>query len=191
MDLIPEIDETIRKHLQEQYQQYGLKWLQKELQQQDPLYAQSGEMQNPQRMLRALEVVSATGTSILKYRKGEKQQRNFQIIKIGLELPRAELYDRINKRVDQMMELGLLAEVKLLVPFRKLNALQTVGYKELFEFIDGTYSLQNAIDKIKQNSRHYAKRQLTWFKRDIEMKWFHPEAIEEILQFINSQKKPE
>ncbi len=191
MDFIPAANEGIRNQLQEQYQQMGIEWLQKEVQLYDPLFAEQGEMQNPQRMLRALEVIQSTKQSILSFRKGEKQQRNFNILKIGLELPREELYQQINHRVDVMMKQGLLEEVKSIVHLRNFNALQTVGYKELFEHFDGTCNLQQAVDKIKQNTRHYAKRQLTWFKKDEEITWFQPKAMEEILQFIKTQKKPE
>ncbi len=189
MDEIPAVDESIRQELQQQYQQHGLIWLQQQLQQFDPLFAAKGEMQNPQRMLRALEVVRSTGTSILQFRKGEKQQRNFNIIKIGLDLPREELYQRINQRVDHMMQEGLLQEAKEVYPLRHLNALQTVGYRELFDFFDGTISLQQAVEKIKQNSRHYAKRQLTWFKRDEAMRWFHPSMQQEIIEYITAAIK--
>ena len=189
MDEIPAVDETLRNELQQQYQQHGLEWLQQQLQQHDPLFAQKGEMQNPQRMLRALEVVRSTGESILAFRKGEKQQRNFNIIKIGLDLPREELYQRINHRVDAMMADGLLQEAREVYPLRELNALQTVGYRELFDHFDGNSSLEKAVDKIKQNSRHYAKRQLTWFKRDEAMKWFHPSHLQEIILYISEQIK--
>lgn len=189
MDEIPAADEVLRIELQQQYQQHGLEWLQQQLQQYDPLFAEKGEMQNPQRMLRALEVVRSTGESILSFRKGEKQQRNFNIIKIGLDLPREELYQRINHRVDMMMEEGLLKEAKEVYPLRHLNALQTVGYRELFDYFDGNCSLEKAIDKIKQNSRHYAKRQLTWFRRDEAAKWFHPSQLQEIIEYVSQQIK--
>lgn len=192
MDVIPTVDETIRKQLQHNYQQSGIEWLQHQLQTRDPLFAKEGEMQNPQRMLRALEVVLSTGQSILQYRKGEKRKRKFNIIKIGLELPRQELYNRINLRVDEMMNAGLLKEAKELFPNRQLNALQTVGYRELFNYMNGTISLEKAVELIKQNSRHYAKRQLTWFKRDEEIKWFHTTQNNEISSYITVQlKKPE
>ena len=189
MDEIPAVDETLRNELQQNFQQHGLEWLQQQLQQYDPLFAEKGEMQNPQRMLRALEVVKSTGKSILTFRKGEKQPRDFNIIKIGLDLPREELYNRINHRVDVMMEEGLLKEAKEVYPLRQLNALQTVGYRELFDYFDGNCSLEKAVDKIKQNSRHYAKRQLTWFKRDEAMKWFHPLQLQEIIQYISTYIK--
>lgn len=191
MDEIPAVDETLRQELQQNYQQHGLEWLQQQLQQHDPLFAEKGELQNPQRMLRALEVVRSTGASILSFRKGERQQRNFNIIKIGLDLPREELYQRINHRVDVMMDEGLLQEAKDVYALRHLNALQTVGYRELFDFFEGNVSLEKATDKIKQNSRHYAKRQLTWFKRDETMQWFHPSKQTEIVQYIEANiKKP-
>ena len=189
MDQIPPVPDEIRLELQQTYRQKGLIWLQQQLQQHDPLYAAQGEMQNPQRMLRALEVFMASRQSIISYRKGEKQKRPFNIISIGLELPREELYDRINLRVDLMIKQGLLDEAKAVYPMRELNALQTVGYRELFQYFDGTLTLQQAIEKIKQNSRQYAKRQLTWFKRDAEIKWFHPSHKEAIIEYISTIKK--
>lgn len=188
MDFIPAANEGVRNQLQQQYQQLGIEWLKNEIKVLDPLFAKQGEMQNPQRMLRALEVIQTTNQSILAFRKGEKQQRNFNILKIGLELPREELYQQINHRVDVMMKQGLLEEVKSIVHLRNFNALQTVGYKELFEHFDGTCNLQQAVDKIKQNTRHYAKRQLTWFKKDETVKWFHPAAIEEIIEYAYLRK---
>ncbi len=187
MDEIPAVDETLRNELQLNYQQQGIEWLQQQLQQFDPLFAEKGEMQNPQRMLRALEVVKSTGESILVFRKGEKQARDFNIIKIGLDLSREELYQRINHRVDVMIQEGLLNEAREVYPLRQLNALQTVGYRELFDYFDGNCSLEKAIEKIKQNSRHYAKRQLTWFRRDEAIKWFHPSHLQEIIQHLSTQ----
>lgn len=189
MDQIPAVPDELRLQLQQQYQQYGIEWLQQQLQQHDPLYAAQGEMQNPQRMLRALEVVLASGESIIKFRTGEKKQRSFDVITIGLELPREELYSRINLRVDLMMKEGLLEEAKTVYPQRQLNALQTVGYRELFDYFDGMLTLPQAVEKIKQNSRHYAKRQLTWFKRDTSIKWFHPSDTAAILEYIRAIKK--
>lgn len=189
MDEIPATDETIRNEIQAAYQQNGISWLQQQLQTNDPLFAVEGEMHNPQRMTRALEVVLSTGQSILQFRKGEKQERPFNIIKIGLELPREELYQRINHRVDVMMKDGLLEEARTVYPLRQLNALQTVGYKELFDYFDGTVNLETAVDKIKQNTRHYAKRQLTWFKRDAEMKWFQLTQQEEMIHYVDEEIK--
>lgn len=189
MDEIPAVKEELRTELQEKFKQNGVEWLQQQLEENDPLFAEKGEMQNPQRMLRALEIVMQTGKSIITFRKGEKQKRNFNIIKIGLDLPREELYNRINQRVDIMMDEGLLKEAESVYSLRHLNALQTVGYRELFDFFDGNCDLETALSKIKQNSRHYAKRQLTWFRRDVEVKWFHPKQITEIEQYISEEIK--
>ena len=188
MDQIPAVPNELRIELQQTYQQKGISWLQQQLQQYDPLFAKQGEMQNPQRMLRALEVIMASGESIIKYRTGEKQQRPFDVIKIGLELPREELYSRINLRVDHMINEGLIEEVRSVSAQRQLNALQTVGYRELFHYFDGTLTLPQAVEKIKQNSRQYAKRQLTWFKRDAAMKWFHPSDTAAIIEYITAIK---
>jgi tRNA dimethylallyltransferase len=172
LDDIPPIDETVRKKIIAEYEQRGLEWLQSEIQEKDHGFWETAEQQNPQRLMRALEVYESTGNSITAFRTGAKQERQFNIIKVGLELPREELYERINTRVDQMVDRGLIEEGKSLIPFRDLNALQTVGYKELFQCFDGNISLEKAIDEIKTNSRHYAKRQLTWFKKDRDISWF-------------------
>lgn len=184
LDLIPEIDPAIRQEIVRSYEASGINWLQEQLEKKDPLFSQAGEMQNPQRMMRALEVVESTGQSILSFRKGEKVKRDFNIIKIGLELPKAELHSSIHMRVDNMMEAGLLEEVKRLVHFRNLNALQTVGYAEIFEYIDDNISLQKAMEQIKTHTRQYAKRQLTWFKKDKEFTWFHPSQVEKLKGII-------
>ena len=184
LDLIPEIDPAIRQEIVRSYEASGINWLQQQLEKKDPLFSQAGEMQNPQRMMRALEVVESTGQSILSFRKGEKVKRDFNIIKIGLELPKAELHSSIHMRVDNMMEAGLLEEVKRLVHFRNLNALQTVGYAEIFEYIDDNISLQKAMEQIKTHTRQYAKRQLTWFKKDKEFTWFHPSQVEKLKGII-------
>lgn len=189
MDDIPSVDESVRNQLTTLYNTNGIEWLQLQLQQKDPLYASEGEMQNPQRMLRALEVMESSGTSIIQYQKGNKKQRNFSVIKIGVDLPREELYYRINTRVDVMMKEGLLQEAEQLKHLQHLNALQTVGYRELFDHFNGASTLEKAIDKIKQNTRHYAKRQLTWFRRDDEINWFHPSAINEIKTIIQQNIK--
>lgn len=184
MDSIPSIDPSVRAELVSAYEKKGMDWLVATLQKKDPAFAAEGEMKNPQRMLRALEVVTATGHSILQYRNQEKKARDFTVISIGLELPRQELVERINARVDQMMEQGLLEEVKSLFPFASLNALQTVGYAELFAYLNHEISLAEAIEKIKINTRQYAKRQMTWFKRDASTTWFPPNASQEVLQLI-------
>ena len=187
MDAIPEVEEELRQVVRKQYQSLGIRWLQEMLQQHDPLFYAKGEMQNPQRMMRALEVKLSSGTSILNWHFLPQKQRDFSIIKIGVELPRKEVYHNINKRVDVMMEQGLLEEVKGLYPYRNINALQTVGYSELFDYIDGKLTLQEAVDTIKKNTRHYAKRQITWFKRDETIHWFAPGNKTDIIDFIEKQ----
>jgi tRNA dimethylallyltransferase len=188
LDIIPNIPDEIRKNINEQYNSNGLGWLQNEVQTKDPLFWQTAEQQNPQRLMRALEVFEATGKSINSFRGGEKLQRPFNIIKIGLELPREELYERISKRVDCMMQDGLLDEAKGLIPFKKLNALQTVGYKEFFDYFDNQFTLEQAIEELKKNTRHYAKRQMTWFKKDEQIQWFEPNELEKVNQFIKELK---
>lgn len=170
LDEIPFIDEQIRKDINQNYLAKGFEWLRNELKNNDPVFCAKGEMQNPQRMLRALEVKVSTGKSILDFHSRNKVKRNFEIKVCLLELPREQLYTNINLRVDQMMDAGLLKEAEALYPFKHLNALQTVGYKELFDYFDGKISLEKAIEEIKKNTRHYAKRQMTWFNKNIENK---------------------
>ena len=171
LDEIPVIQETTRKEILQQYEANGLAWLQAALQKEDPLYFEKGEIHNPQRLMRALEVQRGTGRSILYFQSKQKKERPFKFIKVGLGLPRPLLYDRINRRVDTMMQEGLLEEARLVYRYKNLNALQTVGYRELFDHLDGFITLDKAVELIKQNSRHYAKRQLTWFRRDPDIKW--------------------
>ncbi len=185
LDQIPDIPKQIREGIVSNYDQWGLEWLQEEIKLKDPEFYQSGEIQNPQRIMRALEVKEATGNSILHFRKGKKQARGFDIKKIGLELPKEILRQRIDKRVDQMMDAGLLEEIKQLQPFKQLNALQTVGYAELFDYLDGKLSLNEAIEQIKIHTRQYAKRQMTWFKKDQEIKWYSPDDIVNIINAIS------
>jgi len=180
LDIIPEIDPAIRQKIITSYEEKGVAWLHEELKEKDPAFAAAGEMQNPQRMMRALEVVESTGQSILSFRKGEKAQRDFNILKIGLELSKEELHHNIHTRVDQMMQAGLLDEVKQLLPYRHLNALQTVGYAELFDHLDGNLALEEAVERIKINTRQYAKRQMTWFRKDKEIEWFVPGYVDEM-----------
>jgi len=184
IDEIPEVPEVIRKEVISAYEQYGLSWLQEQIKIFDPEFYAVGEIQNPQRMLRALEVVESTGQSVLHFRKGNKTPRNFNIIKIGLDLPKEQLHQHINERVDRMIEDGLVKEVKGLQSFYALNALQTVGYSEVFEYLNGKISLSEAVRNIKTNTRRYAKRQLTWFRKDKEIKWFAPTQVNEIVEFI-------
>ncbi len=176
LDDIPAVDPDIRRKLQLQYALNGIGWLQQEVNLHDPAFYAKGERQNPQRLLRALEVRLSTGRSILSFRRDASRQRSFQIRKIGLDLPRDELRRRIDDRVDHMIDQGLVEEVKSLLPFRHHNALQTVGYKEIFEYLDGACSLDEAVQNIKTNTRQYAKRQLTWFRKDPAVKWTNPDV---------------
>ena len=180
LDEIPPVDESIRKRIIANYETNGLSWLQNEVRNKDPRFYKDGEIQNPQRLMRALEVIESTGRSILDFRKAEKVKRDFKIIKIGLELPKEELHNNINARVDKMMEQGLIDEVRSLISYRHLNALQTVGYSEIFQYIDGKTSLDKAIEEIKTNTRQYAKRQLTWFRKDKEIQWINAKQVDEI-----------
>ncbi|MEO8819612.1 MAG: tRNA (adenosine(37)-N6)-dimethylallyltransferase MiaA [Ginsengibacter sp.] len=168
LDEIPEVDESVRKEINEKYFANGFDWLFNELKLHDPVFSSKGEMQNPQRMLRALEVKFSTGKSIFDFFSNKKVKRKFEIKVRLLELPREQLYQNINLRVDEMMNHGLLKEVENLYPFKHLNSLQTVGYKELFDYFDGKISLEKAVEEIKKNTRHYAKRQMTWFKKNME-----------------------
>ena len=174
LDDIPPVDPELRQRLRQQYQQDGITWLQQEVRQLDPAYFAEGESLNPHRLLRALEVRLSTGRSILSFRSGTPRQRPFHIRLIGLELPKEELHRRIHDRVDTMMQHGLLEEVKSLLPYRTHKALQTVGYKELFDYLDGACSLDEAVANIATNTRRYAKRQLTWFKKDPAIQWIDP-----------------
>jgi tRNA dimethylallyltransferase len=186
MDDIPSVDPAIRNDITEQYKINGLTWLQQQVKAADPAYFEKGEIQNPRRMMRALEVIRSTGQSITYFQQGQKKQRPFNIIKIGLELPREMLYNRINQRVLLMMEAGLEKEARALYAFRELNALQTVGYRELFDYFAGHTSLERAVELIQQNSRHYAKRQLTWFKKDFDTRWIEADnkAVESIVAML-------
>ena len=176
MDAIPDVPQEVHNSVVAGYKEKGLSWLQEQVKTLDPQFYRQGEILNPQRLMRALEVVEATGKSIFSFRTGEKKQRPFTVCKIALDLPREDLYQRINHRVNGMMEQGLLEEVRSLLPYQQLNALQTVGYKELFDHLAGRISLEEAIDAIKQNTRHYAKRQLTWFRKDSDYNWLPPDS---------------
>lgn len=171
IDPMPIIQPEIRSVIIQEYNAKGLIWLQTELKHKDPAFWAVAEQQNPQRLMRGLEVFLATGKSITEFRSAEKKQRDFEIIKIGLELPLDQLTVRINQRVDLMMKAGLLEEVQSVIGFSQKAALQTVGYKELFDYIDGKISLEDAVQLIKVHTRQYAKRQMTWFKKDAEIKW--------------------
>ncbi len=188
LDNIPTIDPAIRKLIVQKYAQFGLEYLQHELSAKDPEFWDVAEQQNPQRLMRALEVLLSTGQSISAFRSSIQIERPFSIIKIGLELPREQLYQRINERVDVMIQQGLVDEVKSLHAHKYLNALQTVGYSEIFDFLKGKIDLNEAIANIKTNTRHYAKRQMTWFKKDAGIHWFNPEnAIEDVIKVVGFQ----
>lgn len=171
LDDMPAIDPGIRKEVQALFEQEGMTGLQEQVQKKDPEFYRTGEILNPRRLMRALEVKLSTGISILSFRTRGKKVRPFQIKKIGLTLPKEQLHRRIHDRVDQMMEHGLLQEVEGLAAHRDYNALQTVGYSELFDYLDGRISLDLAVETIKKNTRHYAKRQMTWFKKDPSVQW--------------------
>jgi tRNA dimethylallyltransferase len=181
MDQIPAIDPAVRNQIQEDLTIKGIDWLQEQVQKLDPAYwaiADQGEQQNTQRLSRALEVVIGTGQSILRFQNHTKKSRSFNIQKIGIEMPREQLYDRINQRVHQMVDMGLEAEVSGLRPQFHLNALQTVGYQEWMPYLEGNQSREAVIQAIQQNTRHYAKRQMTWFKKDPEITWYPSNQIE-------------
>jgi len=178
LDLIPAIETSIRENIITQYEQLGMRWLQKEVSVKDPQYWEKGEQKNPQRLMRALEVMLGTGSSITSFQNKKPIERPFKIVKIGLELPREELYERINTRVLNMVEDGLEKEVKSLEASAHLNALQTVGYSEWKDYFEQKISIEKVIENIQQNTRHYAKRQMTWFKRDPATTWFKADSIE-------------
>lgn len=186
-DELPEADAEVRAKINSLLEEKGIEGLQSLLKELDPVYYSKVDLQNPQRMSRALEVCLTTGKPYSSLRKGAIKKRNFNIIKIGLNTDREVLYERINKRVDTMMQQGLLEEVKQLESHKHLNALQTVGYKELFDYLENKTDLNTAIDSIKQNTRKFAKRQLTWFRRDEEIKWFEPMEVEKILHYLKTK----
>lgn len=184
MDDVPLIVPEIRNIVISFYKENGLGWLQEEVKSNDPEYFKVAETLNPQRLMRALEVKLSTGRSILSYHTRQKKNRDFSIIKIGLELPKDILYNQINRRVDEMIKDGLEEEVSNLFPSKNLNALNTVGYKEMFSFFDGKISFTESIDLIKKNTRQYAKRQMTWFKKDKLVRWIHPGDHTAIIKLI-------
>lgn len=186
LDDFPEIDPEIRITLNKELEEKGLEFLLEELKAADPEYYKIADLQNPVRIIRALEIYRGSGKTFSSFRKSTPSKRAFQTLRIGLRLPREEIYERINKRVDRMMERGLLEEVRSLREFRNLNSLQTVGYKELFEYLDGAATLEEAIEEIKKNTRRYAKRQLTWYRKEEDIKWFSPFEKEKIWDYIKS-----
>lgn len=186
-DEMPEVPDDVRGELVGQYEKHGLPWLQQRMAELDPVGFGSIDQLNPHRLIRALEVRIHTGQSILSFRKNERKARSFDVIKIGLELPREELYVRIDSRMDQMIAAGLFEEARKLYPLRHHNALQTVGYQEIFDFIDNRYDLDECVRLLKRNTRRYAKRQLTWFKKDPEFKWFSPYDVEGIVRYATRE----
>lgn len=186
LDQLPDIDLNIREQLNRQFATEGISPIQNKLQEVDPEYFAKVDQSNPQRMIRGLEVFLSTGEKLSSFLTANKKSRPFNILKIGLNANRALVYERINKRVDVMMEAGLLDEVKALMPYRHLNALNTVGYSELFDYLDGKTDLSSAIAMIKQNTRRFAKRQLTWFRRDENTTWFESGDTEKIIDFLKN-----
>ena len=194
IDDIPTVDDETRALMKHRLAEEGLEALVEELKQLDPEHYELVDRQNPRRVVHALEICHMTGKTYTSFRKADQekktsgsrgQQRPFDIIKIGLNREREELYNRINSRVDQMMADGLLKEAETMLPYRGANALNTVGYKELFNYFDGIWDLTEAVERIKGNTRRYARKQLTWFKRDQQMRWFHPEDQESIMNYIS------
>lgn len=189
IDDIPTVTPEIREAIYAQFEREGLENILQELQEADPVHYEEVDRMNYKRVIHAVEICRMTGKPYSSFRTNSRKERPFRIIKIGLTRNREELCDRINRRVDQMMADGLQEEARKVYPFRHLNSLNTVGYKELFKYFDGEWSLDLAVEKIKRNSRVYARKQMTWFKRDEEIEWFHPEQETEIINFIETQVK--
>jgi tRNA dimethylallyltransferase len=186
-DAMPEVEEGIRNKLNQLYQEQGLAPLLAELQQADPDYFARVDRQNPQRVIRALEVCRASGKPYSSFRKQVQTKRPFETIKLALDRPRPELYARIDARMDAMLAEGLEEEARRLYPFRSLNALQTVGYQELFAYFEGAYDYEEAVRLLKRNTRRYAKRQLTWLRADENVNWFHPDDFERALAWVRAK----
>jgi tRNA dimethylallyltransferase len=187
MDDIPTVNAETREFWTRQYAECGLEFIQNELKRLDPKHYEEVDLQNSKRVLHALEICTITGNPYSDLRTGKRKERPFNILKIGLTRSREELYERINSRVDEMITDGLLQEAEQFYQFRQMNTLNTVGYKELYEYMDGKWTLDFAVNMIKQDSRRYAKRQLTWFNRDKEIRWFHPDEEEQIIDFVNDK----
>ena len=187
MDNLPQADAALRDSLKERLQTEGVEALAEQLKELDPEYYNIVDRQNPARVIRALEVCLSSGCKYSELRSGERKERDFQIVKVGVTMPRELLYDRVNRRVDMMIAAGLEAEARAVLPYRHCNSLRTVGYSEMFDYFDGVTTLEQAVELIKRNTRHYAKRQLTWFRRDAEVQWFNPSDREQIVKYIDSQ----
>jgi tRNA dimethylallyltransferase len=192
IDDIPTVDDETRNFIKEKYEHEGLEQLCNELRLMDPEYYEEVDKKNPKRVMHALEICYMTGRTYSSYRTRDhkKNKRPFNIIKIGLRREREELYQRINDRVDQMIEQGLVEEARRFYPMREKNSLNTVGYKELFKYFDGEWTLPFAIEKIKQNTRIYSRKQTTWYRRDEDITWFHPDETEKIITYIEKTIQP-
>ena len=186
IDDIPTVDDITRRTLLDRYEKEGLEPLVNELRLLDPEYYRIVDLKNPKRVIHALEICYMTGRTYTSFRTRTTKERPFRIVKIGLRREREELYERINHRVDQMVTDGLIEEASRVYPFRHLNSLNTVGYKELFAHFDGDCTLEFAIEKIKQNSRIYSRKQMTWYRRDEDIRWFHPDEHESIMAYLDS-----
>ncbi len=184
MDEIPPVDEMIRLSVRKEYEQKGMDWLSDTVKSEDPVFYSRGEIYNPHRMLRALEVKRSTGVSIIELHAAVKKERPFAIIKAGISMPRERMYAQINHRVDDMIREGLVEEARALYPFKSLPALQTVGYQEIFQYMDGEITLEEAVEEIKKNTRRYAKRQMTWFRKDSEIHWVEKEQHDLFAQVV-------
>ena len=188
IDDIPTVDDETRQTLKRRLADEGLEALCEELRQLDPEHYAIVDRKNPRRVVHALEICHMTGRTYTSFRAGERKERPFRIVKIGLTRPRDVIYDRINQRVDQMMADGLLDEARALYPLRQLNALNTVGYKEMFAYLDGTWTLEEAVERMKGNTRRYARKQLTWFKKDPAVVWFSPDDLTAIINYIEHEE---
>lgn len=184
IDDLPTIDEELRENLHKQYLSEGIESIRRQLKQLDPTFYNQVDLMNHKRVIHAVEICLMTGEPYSKLRTNTIKERPFNMVKIGLEMEREEIYERINKRVENMIEEGLIEEAQSLYPHKQLNSLNTVGYKELFDYFDGTHDLEKAIELIKRNTRRYAKKQLSWFKRDKEIVWFHPSELDKMIGFI-------
>ncbi|NNC95705.1 MAG: tRNA (adenosine(37)-N6)-dimethylallyltransferase MiaA [Chitinophagales bacterium] len=187
LDIFPEVDPEIREELNRAFAEEGIEYLQNLLKQKDPAYFAEVDLDNPRRLIRALEVYITSGKPYSHFLAQNAVKPDYNVVKIGIETDRNVLYDQINSRVNEMIEMGLVHEAKDLLEHKEINALQTVGYQELFDYLDGEIELEEAIDKIKQNSRRYAKRQMTWFRKDEEIEWFERSATDEIVKFIKKK----
>lgn len=186
IDDIPTVESEVREHMRQRYEQEGLEKLTAELKLLDPEYYATADLRNPKRIVHALEICYQTGRTFTSFRTATRKQRPFRLLKIGLQRERAELFNRINSRVEQMMQDSFLEEARSLLPYRAENALNTVGYKELFQVLDGKWELPFAVERIKKNTRVYAKKQMTWFSHDADIQWFHPNEKDAILQLIDN-----